>query len=772
MRHSFPPLNRTIARRARAARGRRLSVERLEGRELLTAVSVSDASAMEGNRAMKLIDTFVAPFSGGLQNARGMDYGPDGNLYVSVEGDGTDPTVLGRVNRYDGVTGAFLGVFASDPTMSGAKDVEFGPDGNLYVPNNLGNNVYRFDGTTGASMGVFIPSGSGGLNVPRSLIFGPDGNGDGYKDVYITSGATDSVLRYDGLTGAFLGAFVPPGGGGLNDPTALVFGPDGDLYVGSGAHSDYYNSILRYDGKTGAFKQVFVPAGSGGLTLAPTAGVIFGPDVSGDGALDLYVSNGAVNEVLIYNGVNGSYVEKFIPPGMGGLHDPKALLFDRDSNFLVVSNHEETNPRYSSILRFGPSSQGAFTVRLDAASSSPVTVEYATASGTALADSDFTAASSTLTFAPGVTTRTVFVRTVNDSQAEANETFTLNLSNPFGASIADGQGVGTVRDDDATTFYVVNDASGGDRTYEYGTLGSDVEHYTLNTGNTAPRGAASTAAGTTVWVVDANKKVYVYNTSGGLLGSWTAGTLASNATIEGIATNGTDVWIVDGKQDKVFRYAGAATRTSGSQNAAGSFRLNSGNADPKDLVTDGASIWVVNDSTTDKVFKYSLTGSLLGSWTMTGAGSSPTGITLDPTGGGALWTVDAGTDHVYQFDNARGLTSGSLSPSMSFALAAGNTNPQGIADPPAPGPPRMAASAGISHPPGHPAAHHRWAIPGPPASTSPPSSRPWIAASISTPGPQIPPLIALMPSTGPDFTPPAPERFHAGTKRARIAIRI
>jgi hypothetical protein len=95
-------------------------------------------------------------------------------------------------------------------------------------------------------------------------------------------------------------------------------------------------------------------------------------------------------------------------------------------------------------------------------------------------------------------------------------------------------------------------------------------------------------------------------------------------------------------------------------------------------------LWVVNDSTTDKVFKYTLAGSLLGSWTIDAANASPTGITLDPTNVSHLWIVDNGTDRVYQYDNAAGRTSGSQSASTSFALAAGNTNPQGIADPPPP----------------------------------------------------------------------------------------
>ena len=159
----------------------------------------------------------------------------------------------------------------------------------------------------------------------------------------------------------------------------------------------------------------------------------------------------------------------------------------------------------------------------------------------------------------------------------------------------------------ATKFYVVNDAT-QNLTYEYNVSGMSVESYSLNTGNTAPRGAASTIAGDKTWVVDANRKVYVYNNSGGLLGSWTAGTLATTATVEGIATNGTDVWIVDAKSDKVYKYAGAATRLSGSQNAASSFSLNSANTSPKDIVTDGVNLWVVNDSTTDKVFKYTVAG--------------------------------------------------------------------------------------------------------------------------------------------------------------------
>ncbi len=247
-----------------------------------------------------------------------------------------------------------------------------------------------------------------------------------------------------------------------------------------------------------------------------------------------------------------------------------------------------------------------------------------------------------------------------------------------------------------TKFYTVDDAS-TDRMYKYHQGGGSINNYQLN-GNTAPRGAASTAAGDKVWVVDANKEVYIYDTNGQSIGSWTAGSLSSTAQVEGITTNGADVWIVDANSDKVYKYSDAAGLASGSLNSSSNFKLNGGNKNPKDIVTDGAYLYVVNDTnSSDKVFKYTLTGSFVGSWTIaTSNAKSPTGITLDPSNPSHLWIVDNGTDRVYQYDNAVTRNSGSLVASTSFALAAGNTNPQGIADPPPPGTRVQATTANLS----------------------------------------------------------------------------
>ncbi len=90
-----------------------------------------------------------------------------------------------------------------------------------------------------------------------------------------------------------------------------------------------------------------------------------------------------------------------------------------------------------------------FTVSLSGTSSQTVTVQYATANGTATAGSDYTATSGTLTFTPGQLTQTVSVPVLGDTVLEPTETFAVNLSNPTNATIGDGQGVGTIIDNDA-----------------------------------------------------------------------------------------------------------------------------------------------------------------------------------------------------------------------------------------------------------------------------------------------------------------------------------
>ena len=90
-----------------------------------------------------------------------------------------------------------------------------------------------------------------------------------------------------------------------------------------------------------------------------------------------------------------------------------------------------------------------FVVTLSRAASGTVSVDYATADGSATAGEDYTATSGTLTFNAGETTKTVSVPLLDDVVNDGGETFTLTLSNPSGAWIEDGEATGTIENDDA-----------------------------------------------------------------------------------------------------------------------------------------------------------------------------------------------------------------------------------------------------------------------------------------------------------------------------------
>ena len=99
-----------------------------------------------------------------------------------------------------------------------------------------------------------------------------------------------------------------------------------------------------------------------------------------------------------------------------------------------------------------------FQVILTLPGSETVTVDYQTASGTAVEGLDFIAAGSRLTFEPGIAQQTVEVRTRKDDIDESNETLTLRLSNAYGARLQDAVGTGTIIGAVARRIRLVNRA--------------------------------------------------------------------------------------------------------------------------------------------------------------------------------------------------------------------------------------------------------------------------------------------------------------------------
>jgi hypothetical protein len=164
------------------------------------------------------------------------------------------------VLRYNGSTGQLIGTFSTG--ITGAIALHFGPGGDLFV-NSL-NSIKRFNGVTGAFVGDFVTAGSGGLTGVLDFLFTTDNR------LLVSGGSggpNDKILQYDGTTGAFVGVFAQ--GNGLNLPRGITLGPDGNLYAASGG-----NSILEFNGTSGAFIGPFVSTTAHGspsyLTFSPS----------------------------------------------------------------------------------------------------------------------------------------------------------------------------------------------------------------------------------------------------------------------------------------------------------------------------------------------------------------------------------------------------------------------------------------------------------------------------------------------------------------------
>ena len=244
-----------------------------------------------------------------------------GDLLITL---GDPPSVL----RYSPVTGTPLGYFVTPDSggISLPQTLTYGPDGNLYVASFGSRNILRYNGKTGSFIDAVIPAGSGGLGGPYGVTFGPDGN------LYVTSyfyANNPGVLRYDGTTGAFIDVFVL----GLFISTP-AFGPDGNLYVSAPS------GILRYDGLTA---QPFpAPGHSGAFFAAADNGpMTFGPDG------DLFVTSQCRN-VLRHDGTTGAFISAFITAEQVPLPFDNCIAgmaFGPDRNFYLVSY-------YSNVYRY------------------------------------------------------------------------------------------------------------------------------------------------------------------------------------------------------------------------------------------------------------------------------------------------------------------------------------------------------------------------------------------------------------------------------------
>lgn len=239
-----------VPRGSSAVAGPQSIVLGLDGR-LYVCAEQSDRVVRIDPQTLVRIDTFVLddPLTGEDENGpldgpTSATFGPDGALYVaSFEND--------QILRFDGATGAYLGVFVSqglgglDGPDAGTK---FGSDGLLYVPSFWNDRVLRYD-AQGNFVDEFVSFREGSLRQPRDLV-------QHEGDWYVASSFNNRILRFD-AQGNYLGVFTT-----VARPYSLAFNRhDENLYV----VSLQSNSVRKFDGVDGHFLDDLVPSGSAGL---------------------------------------------------------------------------------------------------------------------------------------------------------------------------------------------------------------------------------------------------------------------------------------------------------------------------------------------------------------------------------------------------------------------------------------------------------------------------------------------------------------------------
>jgi hypothetical protein len=161
------------------------------------------------------------------------------------------------------------------------------------------------------------------------------------------------------------------------------------------------------------------------------------------------ITRGAQQQVATFFATDGAAVihpepARFFETPIGGPL-PEGLNYISGAlprTLLTIGNATVTAPDTGIVI-------AVFTVSLSAPSSQPVTVNYATADGTATAGgSDYVPIYGTLTFAPGETTKTIMVVVNPDRKKEADETFFVVLSGAANALLLDDQGLGLILSDD------------------------------------------------------------------------------------------------------------------------------------------------------------------------------------------------------------------------------------------------------------------------------------------------------------------------------------
>ncbi|MCI0456033.1 MAG: FG-GAP-like repeat-containing protein [Gemmataceae bacterium] len=377
-----------------------------------------------------LVKVYLGNGNGTLQQPRDVIVFPDAPYYAGIfsviagdfDGDARPDLVADGVVLLGNGDGTFrraggIGAFAED-----ASDVN--GDGRLDLVAANGEEVNVYLGYGDGSFAPAVPPVTTPTGAPfLNFVALADFNADGRPDVAVNA----SVMLNDGDWS------FPPPSVSVSDAT-VTEGNTGTVnatFTLTLSHASDVNVTVHYD-----LADITAAAGS---DYAAASGDVTIPAGQISQTFTIAVKGDRLAEPTEAFAVNRS------APTNATIGDGRGIgtILDNEPRISINNvTRKEGN---------GKTTVFTFTITLSAAYDQDVTVNYATADGTAkVSDNDYIATSGTVTFLPGQpTTKTITVVVQGDKKKESNDTFFVNLSDPSSnALILDAQGIGTILNDD------------------------------------------------------------------------------------------------------------------------------------------------------------------------------------------------------------------------------------------------------------------------------------------------------------------------------------
>jgi probable HAF family extracellular repeat protein len=226
------------------------------------------------------------------------------------------------------------------------------------------------------------------------------------------------------------------------------------------------NDVTLAEGNTGTTSFTFTVAKTGSTALASSVNFATANDTATAGQDYTAITSGTLNFAAsdttktITVTVNGDTTPEGNETFFVNLSGATNATISDNQGQGTISNDDATLSISDVTVTEGNSGtvNAVFNVSIPFATVNTVTVNFATADGTATtAGNDYNSTSGQLTFNPGDTSKSVTVQVKGDTTDEFDETFFVNLSNPSNATLNDGQGVGTITDDDGLPSLSISD---------------------------------------------------------------------------------------------------------------------------------------------------------------------------------------------------------------------------------------------------------------------------------------------------------------------------